>query len=79
MSKADAGEQANKFFIDRGEYSLRLAETHLKDREKDKAKKLYMDAFNYFMKAYKSTTDAIKKEELKAKLMEVKQKGESCG
>ena len=79
MSSLPTEEQANKFFIERGEYSLRLAETHLKDREKDKAKKLFMDAFNYFMKAYKSTTDANRKEELKVKLVEVKQKGESCG
>ena len=77
MSKPS--DQANKFFIERGEYSFQLAETHLKDKENDKAKKLYMDAFNFYMKAYKSTTDEAQREELKNKLMVIKKKGESCG
>ena len=72
-------EQALAFFIERGEYSFGLAESHFKDKEPVKAKKLFMEAFNYYMKAFKGTTDQGKKEELKQKLVIIKTKGEQCG
>ncbi len=71
-------KQALAFFIERGEYAEGLADTHLRDRENDKARKLYQEAFSFYMKAYKNSPSADQKQEMKEKLLCVKDKGENC-
>jgi hypothetical protein len=63
-----------EFFLKRGENAEWQGDSEVRDSQWDKARKLYMQSFGWFKKAYGATTDVAKRDEIKAKLAQVKKK-----